>query len=83
MSDISVSLDSSDIPVILDALAYKKAALKRTASKRLEREQHSTVVQIDLLINTLRSVQSIEDAAETVDGAGDSAQRSEGPSASS
>ena len=33
MSDVNVSLDSSDIPVIVEALEFKKAALQRTASK--------------------------------------------------
>jgi hypothetical protein len=58
MSDVNVSLDSSDIPVIVEALEFKKAALKRTASKKRETEQHPLVVQIDLLINTFNSVQS-------------------------
>jgi hypothetical protein len=57
MADVTVSLDSSDIPVILDALQFRKASLKRTASRKMESEQHPMVLQIDLLINTLRSIQ--------------------------
>jgi hypothetical protein len=57
MADVNVSLDSSDIPLILDALEFKKRALKRTASKKLEVEQHALVEQIDLLINTFKSAQ--------------------------
>jgi hypothetical protein len=54
---LTVSLDSSDIPVILEALEFRKASLERTASRKLESEQHPTVLQIDLLINTLKSIQ--------------------------
>jgi hypothetical protein len=57
MADVTVSLDSSDIPVILEALEFRKASLERTASRKLESEQHPTVLQIDLLINTLKSIQ--------------------------
>jgi hypothetical protein len=38
MADVNVSLDSSDIPVILEALEFRNAALRRTASKRREIE---------------------------------------------
>ena len=55
MADINVSLDSSDVPVIVEALTFKKAALQRTASKKREAEQHPLAVQIDLLINTFNS----------------------------
>jgi hypothetical protein len=47
VSEINVSLDSSDIPVIVEALTFKKAALKRTASKKRAAEQEALVVQID------------------------------------
>jgi len=56
MADVNVSLDASDIPVILEALIFKKAALKRTASKQREAEQRSLVEQIELLINTFTSI---------------------------
>jgi hypothetical protein len=56
MADVNVSLDSSDIPVIVEALKFKKAALQRTASKKREAEQQALVVQIDLLINTFNSI---------------------------
>jgi hypothetical protein len=58
MSDVNVSLDSSDIPVIVEALEFKNAALRRTASKKRETEQHPLVNQLKLLINTFKSVQS-------------------------
>jgi hypothetical protein len=58
MADVNVSLDSSDIPVIVEALEFKRAALQRTASKKREAEQRALVAQIDLLINTLRSIAS-------------------------
>ncbi len=56
MSDVTVTLDSSDIPVILEALIFKKSALKRTASQKRAAEQQALVVQLDLLINTFGSV---------------------------
>jgi hypothetical protein len=56
VSEINVSHDSSDIPVIVEALTFKKAALKRTASKKRAAEQEALVVQIDLLINTFNSI---------------------------
>lgn len=58
MSDVNVSLDSSDIPVIVEALQFKKSALQRTASKKRETEQHPLALQIDLLITTFNSVRS-------------------------
>jgi hypothetical protein len=58
MADVNVSLDSSDIPVILDALEFRNAALRRTASKKREIEQRPLIEQINLLINTFKSVQS-------------------------
>ena len=58
MADVNVSLDSSDIPVILEALEFRSAALRRTASKKREIEQRPLVEQINLLINTFKSVQS-------------------------
>lgn len=56
MADVTVSLDSSDIPVILDALELKKASLKRTASKKMSAAQGPLREQIDLLINTFKNV---------------------------
>ena len=58
MADVNVSLDSSDIPVIVEALEFRNAALTRTASKKREIEQRPLVEQINLLINTFKSVQS-------------------------
>ena len=58
MADVNVSLDSSDIPVIVDALEFKRAALQRTASKKREAEQRALLAQVDLLINTLKNVRS-------------------------
>ena len=58
MADVNVSLDSTDIPVILEALEFRNAALRRTASKKREMEQHPLVEQINLLIHTFKSVQS-------------------------
>jgi hypothetical protein len=58
MADVNVSLDSSDIPVIVEALEFKNAALRRTASKKSEIEQRPLVEQINLLINTFKGVQS-------------------------
>jgi len=58
MADVNVSLDSSDIPVILEALEFRNAALRRTASRKRELEQRPLVEQINLLINTFKSVQS-------------------------
>lgn len=57
MADITVSLDSSDVPVILNALEMKQASLARTASKKLQMEQQPLLAQIDLLINTFKSLQ--------------------------
>jgi len=57
MADVSVSRHSSDIPVKIEALEFKNAALKRSASQELEiehaisREIGVLVEQIDLLIN--------------------------------
>jgi hypothetical protein len=58
MADVNVSLDSSDIPVIVEALEFRNAALSRSASKKRELEQRSLVEQINLLINTFKSIQS-------------------------
>jgi len=58
MADVNVSLDSSDIPVIVEALEFRNASLKRTASKKREIEQRPLVEQINLLINTFKSIQS-------------------------
>ena len=58
MADVNVSLDSSDIPVIVEALEFRNAALRRSASKKRELEQRSLVEQINLLINTFKSIQS-------------------------
>jgi hypothetical protein len=58
MADVNVSLDSSDIPVIVEALEFRNAALRRSASKKREIEQRPLVEQINLLINTFKSVQS-------------------------
>jgi hypothetical protein len=58
MADVNVSLDSSDIPVIVEALEFRNAALRRSASKKREIEQRPLVEQIDLLINTFKSIQS-------------------------
>jgi len=58
MADVNVSLDSSDIPVILEALEFRNAAFRRTASRKRELEQRPLVEQINLLINTFKSVQS-------------------------
>lgn len=58
MADVNVSLDSSDIPVIVEALEFRIAALRRSASKKREIEQRPLVEQINLLINTFKSVQS-------------------------
>jgi hypothetical protein len=55
MADVDVSLDSSDIPVILDALEMKKASLKRIASNKMSAAQGPLREQIDLLINTFKS----------------------------
>jgi hypothetical protein len=57
MADVEVSLDSSDLAVIIQALEFKRASLQHTASKKLEAEQRPLVEQIDLLINTFKSVQ--------------------------
>jgi len=45
MADVNVSLDSSDIPVILEALEFRNAALRRTASRKRELEQRPLVEQ--------------------------------------
>jgi hypothetical protein len=58
MADVNISLDSSDIPVILEALEFRNAVLRRTASKKRESEQRPLIEQINLLINTFKSVQS-------------------------
>jgi hypothetical protein len=58
MADVNVSLDSSDIPVIVEVLEFRNAALRQTASKKREIEQRPLVEQINLLINTFKSVQS-------------------------
>jgi predicted xylose isomerase-like sugar epimerase len=58
MADVNVSLDSSDIPVIIEALEFRHAALRRTASEKREIEQRPLVQQIKLLINTFKSIQS-------------------------
>src|SRR5262245_2206034 len=52
MADVTVNLDSSDLPVIVEALEFRKAVLQRTASEKRRREQEALIVQIDLLINT-------------------------------
>ena len=39
MADVNVNLDSSDSPVILEALEFRNAALTRTAMKKREIEQ--------------------------------------------
>jgi hypothetical protein len=57
VSDVTVSLDSSDIPVILNALELKRASLARGASKKLKIEQQPLLAQIELLINTFESIQ--------------------------
>jgi hypothetical protein len=57
MADVNVSLDSSDIPVIVEALEFKNAALSRSASKKREMEQRPLVEHINRLINTFKSVQ--------------------------
>jgi hypothetical protein len=58
MASVNVSLDSSDVPVIVEALEFKNAALKRTASKKREIEQRPLTDQIGLLINRFASLQS-------------------------
>ena len=58
MADVNVSLDLSDIPVIVEALEFKNAALRRSASKKREMEQRPLVEHINLLINTFKSIQS-------------------------
>lgn len=58
MADVNVSLDSSDLPVIIEALEFRNAALRRTASEKREIEQRPLVEQIKLLINTFKSIQS-------------------------
>jgi hypothetical protein len=52
MADITVSLDASDLPVILEALEFKIASLRRTASEKRQKEQRPLIVHLDLLINT-------------------------------
>jgi hypothetical protein len=58
MADVNIRLDSSDIPVIVEALEFKNAALSRSASKKREMEQRPLVEHINRLINTFKSVQS-------------------------
>lgn len=62
MSDVTVSLDSSDLPVIARALTFKKAALQGSVSKKRDAEQQALMDQINLLINTFSNV-SPPDAA--------------------
>jgi predicted xylose isomerase-like sugar epimerase len=57
MADVNVSLDSSDLPVIVEALEFKNAALRRTASKKREIEHRPLADQVNLLNNTFRSLQ--------------------------
>jgi hypothetical protein len=57
MADVNIRLDSSDIPVIVEALEFKNAALSRSASKKREMEQRPLVEHINRLINTFKSVQ--------------------------
>jgi hypothetical protein len=52
MADVNVSLDSSDIPVIIEALESMQAALEEENYD----EPHPAIKQIDLLINTFKSV---------------------------
>jgi hypothetical protein len=58
MAEVNVSLDSSDIGVIVEALEFWHAALRRTASKKREIEQRPLVERINLLVDRLKSVQS-------------------------
>ena len=57
MADVNLSLDSSDVPILVEALEFKNAALKRSASKKREIEQRPLMDHIGLLINTLRGLQ--------------------------
>jgi hypothetical protein len=55
MSDINVELDSSDIPVIIDALELLMETLEEQHD---DAGPHPTLKQVDLLLNTFRSLQS-------------------------
>jgi hypothetical protein len=57
VATLTVSLDSSDIPVLLTALEMQRASLARTASKKLQLEQQPLLAQINLLIDTLKRIQ--------------------------
>ena len=64
MTDVNLSLAPSSIPVILDALEFRKKSLKRTASKKREAEQRPHIAQIDLLIDVFNSVRGEEHVPE-------------------
>lgn len=53
MSDVNISLDSSDIPIIIEALESMQASLDEEDYD----EPHPAIRQIDLLINTFKSAQ--------------------------
>ena len=54
MSDIRVELDSSDIPVIIDALEHLMESLEEQED---DAGPHPSLQQVDLLLNTFKSVQ--------------------------
>ncbi|HEY2644902.1 MAG TPA: hypothetical protein VGI56_14190 [Galbitalea sp.] len=57
MADVTVSLDSSDIPVILDALKHRRRALD-DRNESPDQSGATMVQELDLLINTFESVQA-------------------------
>jgi hypothetical protein len=67
MADVDVSLDSSDIPVIIEALEFRRAALKRSASRKREIELGPLVEQLGVLINTFKSVAPSKNPDRTPD----------------
>lgn len=62
MADVTVGLDSSDIPVVVDALECLRASLEQGGK---DSEPHPTLQQVNLLINTFATVRQPEGEAWT------------------
>jgi hypothetical protein len=62
MADVDVNLDSSDLPLIVEALELLRRELNEReqhhAGDAQPADEHPTIVQLDLLINTFRTVRA-------------------------
>ncbi len=56
MADVDINLDSSDIPLILDALQLLRASLDGRDEEADGGANHPALAQIDLLINTFETI---------------------------